>query len=448
MKKKIISLCLALVLCLSLAAFASAENVDFMLDYNGKLKDEAALNALAQEIYDSYGIAAAWCYTADMNGMQGMELTEYLYDNYVGRENGLILLHAPEVGKLFFWACGSAEFLNDHFETLLTAYDAAQTYDSGVRDYLNVVYSLLEETGLPKRDLVLISDDSAGAPAYDPADSEGSGELLTFGEPAVSQPVSPAPQLPEEKLFKRVCDEAGVLSAAKLEALNALADEVSGKYGCDVAVALVDHVQGSSIEANADDFYDYNGYGYGADDNGIMLYIAVKDRQYTMTTHAYGVHAFTDYGLEALENGFIGYLRNSDWGGAAERFIKDCSSLLAQAAAGKPYDYYPQESSRDFSFGPEHVLICVILGFLAGCIPVAGMKRGMKSVRSVQTASDYVRRGSFELTHSNDIFLRRSVNRVPRPKPQERSGGGSIGGGSSVHISSSGRTHGGRSGRF
>lgn len=448
MIRKIASLFLALLLVLTLCASAFAESLDLLLDFDSKLSDEAGLNAIAQDIYDSYGIAVVWAYTEDMQGMQGSELAEYLYDSYVSREDGLLLLHAPELGKIFLYTAGRARFLDAHFEQFGGAYDAADTYDGGVRDYLESVSAILEAEGIPKRDLVLISDDSAQLPAYDPAAGEQSGELLSLtGSAPAPQPQTsaPQPQIPAEKLYARVHDEAGVLSDSTLFSLNALADKVSEKHGCDVAVAFVKNVRGN-IQADADDFFDYKGYGYGADDRGILLYIAVADREFAMSTHSYGAYAFTDYGLARLENAFIGSLGNNDWGGAAEAFIKDCDALLAQAATGTPYDI--NSAQEEGGFDPSFILFSVIAGFIVGCIPVASMKRGMKSVHAVQNASDYVRRGSFELSHSRDIFLRRSVNRVPKPKPQpqqQRVGGV---GGSTMHVSSSGRSHGGRSGKF
>ena len=53
----------------------------------------------------------------------------------------------------------------------------------------------------------------------------------------------------------------------------------------------------------------------------------------------------------------------------------------------------------------------------------------------------------FRLTDRQDRFVTKTLNRTPRPK-ETRSGGGPRAGGSSIHVSSSGRSHGGGGRRF
>ena len=80
---------------------------------------------------------------------------------------------------------------------------------------------------------------------------------------------------------------------------------------------------------------------------------------------------------------------------------------------------------------------CLLAGALIGGIAVAIMASGMKSVRFKHSASDYVDRGSLELTRQEDIFLYQTISKRAKPK----NNGGS-------HRGSSGRSHGGGGGRF
>ena len=54
-----------------------------------------------------------------------------------------------------------------------------------------------------------------------------------------------------------------------------------------------------------------------------------------------------------------------------------------------------------------------------------GMRAQLKSVRTQDSAVDYVRQGSMALTRSNDIFLYHTVTKTAKPKDSDSSSGGS-----------------------
>ena len=41
---------------------------------------------------------------------------------------------------------------------------------------------------------------------------------------------------------------------------------------------------GKTAEAYADDYYDYNGYGYGENDDGLLLLVSMGEREWAITT--------------------------------------------------------------------------------------------------------------------------------------------------------------------
>ena len=53
------------------------------------------------------------------------------------------------------------------------------------------------------------------------------------------------------------------------------------------------------------------------------------------------------------------------------------------------------------------------------------MRAQLKSVRTQDSAVDYVRQGSMELTRSNDIFLYHTVTKTAKPKDSDSSSGSS-----------------------
>ena len=91
---------------------------------------------------------------------------------------------------------------------------------------------------------------------------------------------------------------------------------------------------------------------------------------------------------------------------------------------------------------PQAVIISLIIGIVGGFVYVGSLKSSMTTVKMAQNAKPYVDENSLTLTKQSDRFLYAKTTRVARNTSS------SSGGGSSTHRSSSGRSHGGRSGRF
>lgn len=421
MKKRLFSLLLILALVLSLSAAASADGFSFVYDESDRIspENEQMLEELGARIYNDTGTAVCIYIvekTAEWEEIRSF--AEDFYNEKIGEENGILLVHyfSQESGRISYYRTGEAlnSLSDDVMTEIMQAYNSADTFSGGVRDYMNMVYARL-----------------TGATAFGQVTPEDNANI------------------PEEHQLDRVADLAGVIAQDRLRSLNALADQISEQYQCDVAVAFVPSLEGKDIVSYADDFYDYKGYGYGANDDGILLLVSVGDREFAETTYGYGITAFTNYGLaQYLEPRFTPYLGQNDWAGAAEQFLNDAGVLLKQARDGNPYDYHePEREQRSLKeTAPVAALISAIIGFFSGGIPTGAMKRQMKSVEKEYGAANYAR-GGLNLRYQDDRFLYANVSKTPIPRETEhRSGGG--GGGSSVHFSSSGRTHGGSHGHF
>lgn len=418
MKKRFFSLISALVLVFALCAApaAWAEEGSFVYGFEGN--DWAAENdMLAQEIFDDYGIAVCYAHEEKLGGMTLQELARTVYDAHAPSSDGFLLIDCDEADEYYIYCSGAADgmFTDDDIATMCNAYDAGgSTYDKSIRAYYLNVRDILAR--------VMRSDTDNG----------------TVGTPS-------GDQIPAERQLARVVDNAGVLDEETLAALNDKADVVSEQYQCDVAVVFTDGTDGKSIQAYADDFFDYNGYGYGDNDDGIILAVDVTGRKFALSTHAYGAYAFTDAGQFYMDDEYVPYLSDSDWAGAADAFINICEELLIAAREGQPYDVDNIPSDPP---GVVPLLIAVVIGLLLAFIPVGIMKGKLKSVSAKRSAESYVRPGSFSLTRNEDHYIRRYVSKTRIPKSESSSGGGGGGGGSSFHTSSSGRSHGGHSGSF
>ena len=420
MKKRLFSLLLILALALSLCAAARAEEPCFVFDESDVIdaENEEILQELGARIREETG--AAVCIYIEEKTAEWDEIrsfAESFYNERIGSGNGILLVHffSSGDGRISYYKTGEklASLDDEVMSEIMQAYNSADNFALGVHDYMNMVFARLK-----------------GASSF--------GELTSEDNPLI----------PEQRRLDRVVDLAGVIPADRLRSLNDLADETSESCRCDVAVVFVQSLEGKYVVDYADDFYDYQGYGYGADDDGILLLVSVGEREFAETTYGYGKTAFTDYGVaHYLEPRFTPFLGEDDWAGAAEQFIRDAGVLLRQAREGRPYDNYrPEPVRRSFrETAPAAALISAVIGFFTGGIPTGAMKRQMKTVEKEYGAANYAR-GGLNLRARDDRFLYANVSKSAIPRQSEyRSGGG---GGSSVHFSSSGRSHGGSHGKF
>lgn len=149
-------------------------------------------------------------------------------------------------------------------------------------------------------------------------------------------------------------------------------------------------------------------------------------------------------GIDYIGEKIVPYLKDGEYSEAFSTYASLCDKFVKQARNGEPYDvdHMPKEPFPAL----RRLAVALLIGLLIAWIVVSSMKGQLKSVRSQQAAASYMRSGSMNVTHKQDIFLYRHVSRRARPKDTGSSSGSR--GGSSTHSSSSGRSHGGGGGKF
>ena len=236
----------------------------------------------------------------------------------------------------------------------------------------------------------------------------------------------------------RLVDEAELLTGDEESSLVDKLDAVSDKWQCDVTIVTVDSLGSKTATEFADDYFDYNGYGYGNNDDGIMLVISMESRDWAITTHAFGIEAFTDAGQEYIMNKVIPPLGNESYYEAFSIFADQCDDFLEKARAGEPYDSHnlPKESHAKLYI--LWIIPCLIAGAILAFVLTIKEKKSLKSVMKKAGAGEYI--GKVEINEKHDKFLYRNLDKVLIRDDDD--------GGSSTHLSSSGETHGGSSGKF
>lgn len=233
---------------------------------------------------------------------------------------------------------------------------------------------------------------------------------------------------------QRVFDEADLLSSSTEQSLEEAIDAIRRQFSFDVVVVTVPHTSGQEPKYFAADFYDYGGFGLNATHDGILLLIVSSTRKYFMLNTGVSEQVFDDSTLYGVEDEVVPYLRSNDYNGAASAFVNRVRArLLLLTPGGRANAALP------FLGG---------LGLVSSVITTLIMKVQMRSVRRKSNASQYIRRGSFNLSRSQDIYLYTTTTRT-RIETSSGNGGGHIGGsGSGGFTGSSGTHHSGHGGSF
>ena len=223
-----------------------------------------------------------------------------------------------------------------------------------------------------------------------------------------------------DRTLSLVEDYADVLTIQEESALEEKMNDFCDSYKTEIAVVTVNSLDGKTAGSYADDFYDYNGYGFGENDDGLLvLYVDgnAGERELYITTHGTATEKFTDSDIDFILDIVADYISCGDFYEAFDAFILESENVVKVSV---PIIWIP---------------LSLAIGILSVLFILKTIASANKSVARKADAKDYVRSGSMVVTNSYDNFLFNNVTRVARPKNTSS--------GSTVHSGSSGRTHGG-----
>lgn len=268
----------------------------------------------------------------------------------------------------------------------------------------------------------------------------------------------------------KIVDDADLLTTSEELALEQKAQQLVNKYQMDVVIVTVEGIGFKSAEAYADDYFDYNGYGIGPDYSGVLFLLSMEYRDWAISTCGETIYALTDYGIEILFESIRSDLSRDDYYSAFSTYLINLESYFEAYENGKPVDGFHDSDEDDYiiydpndSGGTVHydrqptagdiikmVLISLVIGLVVAAAALAIMRGAHNTFRQQTNASVYLGGNGFRMTQQRDIFLYSKVSKTLRETSSSSSSSGNFrtGGGSSIHRSSSGRSHGGRSGKF
>ena len=230
-----------------------------------------------------------------------------------------------------------------------------------------------------------------------------------------------------------ITDSVGYLTEEQNKELSARLDKIREQYNFDIVFVSEDRISAVDAQAAADDIYDYNGYGYGENYDGILFYIADSERKYHFSVCGSGETIFNENGLAYLEKKIVPYLKKDNYYAAVKSYADHTEELLEMAAEGKPFNKRQHSMKYILCVVAGALLLPLILAYFMMHKKLCAMKTAVKE----DNAANYMKPNSMNLDFSRDIFLYSTVTKTEKPKSDSGS-----------HTSSSGRSHGGMGGSF
>ncbi len=235
-----------------------------------------------------------------------------------------------------------------------------------------------------------------------------------------------------------VVDMAGLFTDSQIATMKAKIAEIQDKYGYDLAIVTDVTSNGKTHKTYCEDFWFDNGYGFGDDQKGSVLFICMEPGNRGWWSASFGSlrQVFTEEMINKIDDRLEPYMisgrDNNNAGGEYGRGVINYIDNLAKLYenGGK----IPSEWKEPLNF-TYPILLAAIVGIIAGFTVVGKQKRKMKTVAKAVRARGYMRDGSFNRRELGDVLVGVTVTKTAR------SSSSSSGGRSS--YSSSGRSSGG-----
>lgn len=263
----------------------------------------------------------------------------------------------------------------------------------------------------------------------------------------------------------RVFDQTGLFSETEIIQLEEKIAQCRKSTKMDVVIVSVYADGERSAEEYADDYYDYGGFGVGKKASGVLLLYYMDGPgqpggECYISTAGTMINMLTDERIESILDDVYGDLGNRDFAGATEHFLEDVKAYVKEGVESGQYTYDRDtgEIVRYHSIRLYEVAIAmVIAGILAGsvCLDIKKRYAMKQSSREVSNSLQAYRADcAFHFSVAGDKMVNKYVRSVPIPRNTSSGSGGrghsgsSSAGRSTIHTSSSGRSHGGGGRRF
>lgn len=242
---------------------------------------------------------------------------------------------------------------------------------------------------------------------------------------------------------QKIYDYANLLTDEQETNLYNEVQEYINSYQMDMAIVTIEENNKTSAMAYADDFYDYNNFGIGANKSGVLFLIDMQNREMWISTTGYAIRIYTDSRIDNILDYTYSKISIEDYNGCVEQFIKyakyyaNLGSSASNTGSSQSINgstNYNKSKYNFLYFAKTPFIISLIATVVFIIIGLTSHKKPKKQ----QYANLYISSG-IKLNKQLDNFVNQYVTKTKI----ETSSSGSSGGHSSTHSGSSGRSHGG-----
>lgn len=254
---------------------------------------------------------------------------------------------------------------------------------------------------------------------------------------------------------QRVYDDADLFTVQQETALEEKISQVKEQAALDLVIVTALSTGNKDAQAYADDFFDDGGFGMGDDNSGVLLLIDMGASEVAVSTTGYGIRLLSDARIDKILDEVVGFLIDGESALAAQAFVERVADYASQDvsqtvshAENEQEKTAPLQKKKTIGQTMVQMLpISLLIGFLA--VGMLYFTRG-KSGETKQRPKSYRSYSSLLLCRKENKLVDKHVTKRHLPRTSSPSGDGSRSsfGGSSTHVSRSGRTHGGGSRSF
>ena len=240
----------------------------------------------------------------------------------------------------------------------------------------------------------------------------------------------------------KVYDNAEILTDEEETLLRESINNYIEKYNMDMILVTEKNNTAGSAKKYAEDFYDYNGFGIGRTNDGVLFIIDLTEgyKDIYMTTTGEAIKMYDDNRIDSILDG-VADEKDNGYYNMFKAFIDSSSSYAELGIPDSNKNAYI-DSNGDYKIKtPISTLIIrsIIPGAIISTIVLIVLIFKNKMVRKSTNANYYLREGSVVIETRNDRFIatHTTSHRI------NTDSGSSSRGGSSISRGSSGASHGG-----
>lgn len=261
-------------------------------------------------------------------------------------------------------------------------------------------------------------------------------------------PIYAIAQSPQQKVY----DNASLFTNNEESSINSMINNFIELYNNDLVVVSSNDVPNNGTIAFADDFYDYNNFGYDDKQSGLLILIDMTNRVFYISTKGEAISYINDSRLDDLIDTGTSKLKNGDYYGCIEDVVSMLNNYYKSGILEGQYNYDSVTGERLTSAYKVLQTNEIIIALVAGIIVALSFYFIVKSRYQLKyNTYKYPLEKNVEVqyTQKSDAFLRQHVVRTRRVQNNNNNKGGFGGGlGSGTHFSGSGSSHGGGGGSF